>query len=131
MRSDRKREKLLKKMYKKESKIKNVSRVLSIIYTLAAACFIALLVWLNVVPAKYLYPIIAVILVVSLFIAPVMFSRKGKPGRRKGAMAAAGVMKTWAVLAYLPYLVLAGIIAGLFTGVAAQVLMNRLERLKQ
>ena len=92
MRSDRKREKLLKKMYKKESKIKNVSRVLSILYTLAAACFIALLVWLNVVPAKYLYPIIAVILVVSLFIAPVMFSRKGKPGRRKGAMAAAGVM---------------------------------------
>lgn len=32
-----------------------------------------------------IYPIIAVILVVSLFIAPVMFSRKGKPGRRKGA----------------------------------------------
>ena len=46
-------------------------------------------------------------------------------------LAAAGVMKTWAVLAYLPYLVLAGIIAGLFTGVAAQVLINRLERLKQ
>lgn len=46
-------------------------------------------------------------------------------------LAAAGVMKTWAVLAYLPYLVLAGIIAGLFTGIAAQVLINRLERLKQ
>ena len=46
-------------------------------------------------------------------------------------LAAAAVMKTWTVLAYLPYLVLAGIIAGLFTGVAAQALMNRLERLKQ
>ena len=46
-------------------------------------------------------------------------------------LAAAAVMKTWTVLAYLPYLVLAGIIAGLFTGVAAQALINRLERLKQ
>ena len=46
-------------------------------------------------------------------------------------LAAAAVMKTWTVLAYLPYLILAGIIAGLFTGVDAQALMNRLERLKQ
>lgn len=46
-------------------------------------------------------------------------------------LAAAAVMKTWTVLAYLPYLILAGILAGLFTGVAAQALMNRLERLKQ
>ena len=29
---------------------------------------------------------------VSLFIVPVMFSRRGKPGRRKGAMAAAVVL---------------------------------------
>lgn len=46
-------------------------------------------------------------------------------------LAAAAVMKTWTVLAYLPYLVLAGILAGLFTGVAAQALINRLEGLKQ
>ena len=46
-------------------------------------------------------------------------------------LAAAAVMKTWTVLAYLPYLILAGILAGLFTGVAAQALINRLERLKQ
>ena len=46
-------------------------------------------------------------------------------------LAAAGVMKTWAVLAYLPYLILAGIIAGFFTGVAAQALINRLERLRR
>ena len=46
-------------------------------------------------------------------------------------LAAAAVMKTWTVLAYLPYLMLAGIIAGLFTGAAAQALLNRLERLKQ
>lgn len=45
-------------------------------------------------------------------------------------LAAAGVMKTWAVLAYLPYLVLAGILAGLFTGLCAQFLIARLDRLR-
>ena len=45
-------------------------------------------------------------------------------------LAAAGVMRTWAVLAYLPYLVIAGVAAGLFTGVAAQALVNRLDRRK-
>ena len=44
-------------------------------------------------------------------------------------LAAAAVMKTWAVLAYLPYLVLAGLLAGLFTGVAAQALVGRMEKL--
>ena len=44
-------------------------------------------------------------------------------------LAAAGVMKTWAVLAYLPYLVLAGILAGLFTGLCAQLLVGRLKGL--
>ena len=34
-------------------------------------------------------------------------------------LAAAGIARSWAVLAYLPYLVLAGCAAGLFTGVAA------------
>ena len=42
---------------------------------------------------------------------------------------AAAVMKTWAVLAYLPYLVLAGVCAGLFTGLAAQFLIRRLDRM--
>ena len=44
-------------------------------------------------------------------------------------LVAAAVMKTWAVLAYLPYLVLAGVGAGLFTGLCAQFLIRRLERL--
>ena len=46
-------------------------------------------------------------------------------------LAAAGVMRTWAVLAYLPYLVIAGVVAGLFTGVAAQALDGRLEKLRK
>lgn len=43
-------------------------------------------------------------------------------------LVAAAVMKTWAVLAYLPYLVLAGVCSGLLTGTAAQALTRRLGR---
>ncbi len=41
---------------------------------------------------------------------------------------AAGVMRTWAVLAYLPYLVLAAVCAGTFTGLCAQFLIAQLEK---
>ena len=44
-------------------------------------------------------------------------------------LAAAAVLRSWAVMAYLPYLVIAAVLAGLFTGVAAQGLLRRLERL--
>lgn len=44
-------------------------------------------------------------------------------------LAAAAIMQTWAVVAYLPYLMLAGICAGLFTGLCAQFLIRRLEQL--
>lgn len=43
-------------------------------------------------------------------------------------LTAAAVMRTWAVTAYLPWLVLSGILSGLFTGVCAQLLVRRLER---
>ena len=42
-------------------------------------------------------------------------------------LVAAGVMRTWVVLAYLPYLLIAGVLAGLFTGLCAQFLLKRLE----
>ena len=45
-------------------------------------------------------------------------------------LAAAAVLRSWAVMAYLPYLVLAGCAAGLFTGVAAQALAGRLGRMR-
>ena len=44
-------------------------------------------------------------------------------------LVAAGVMKTWVVMAYLPYLLLSGILTGLFTGLAAQFLIRHLDRL--
>ena len=45
-------------------------------------------------------------------------------------LVAAGVMKTWAVMAYFPWLLLSGIITGLFTGLAAQFLIQHLNKLK-
>ena len=41
-------------------------------------------------------------------------------------LAAAAVLRSWAVMAWLPYLIIAAILAGLFTGVAAQALLRRL-----
>ena len=46
-------------------------------------------------------------------------------------LAAAAVMRTWAVLAYLPYLVIAAVLAGLFTGVAAQGLIRQLKKVQK
>lgn len=46
-------------------------------------------------------------------------------------LAAAAVMRTWAVMAYLPYLVIAAVIAGLFTGIAAQGLIRQLKRIQK
>ena len=46
-------------------------------------------------------------------------------------LAAAAVLRSWAVMAYLPYLIIAAVIAGLFTGIAAQALLRRLERIQK
>ena len=46
-----------------------------------------------------------------------------------GQLLAAAVLRSWAVMAWLPYLIIAAILAGLFTGVAAQALLRRLSGL--
>ena len=43
-------------------------------------------------------------------------------------LAACAVVKSWAAMAWLPYLLIAAVAAGLFTGIAAQALIGRLER---
>jgi len=43
-------------------------------------------------------------------------------------LVAAGVMKTTVVFAYLPFLLIAGVCAGLFTGLCAQFLSWRLDK---
>ena len=44
-------------------------------------------------------------------------------------LVAAALKKTWAVLAYLPYLVIAKAASGLITGLCAQFLIRRLDRI--
>ncbi len=44
-------------------------------------------------------------------------------------LAALVLMGTWTVLAYLPYLIIAGAISGVFTGLCAQFLLARLKKL--
>jgi len=46
-------------------------------------------------------------------------------------LVAAAVLKSWAVMAYLPYLLIAGIITGIFTGLCAQMLIRHLDRIGQ
>ena len=46
-------------------------------------------------------------------------------------LAAAAVMRSWAVMAYLPYLVIAAVLAGLVTGIAAQALIKQLNRIQK
>ena len=46
-------------------------------------------------------------------------------------LAACAVLRSWAAMAWLPYLVLAGVLAGLFTGIAAQALLKRLEKISK
>lgn len=46
-------------------------------------------------------------------------------------LAAAAVMRSWAVMAWLPYLIVAAVLAGLFTGAAAQALLSRLKKLQK
>ena len=43
-------------------------------------------------------------------------------------LAAAAIAKSWVVLVYLPYLVLAGLITGTLTGLCAQLVVGRLAR---
>ena len=87
----------------------------TLLYSLGGGlcCYLAMLALRRVFPRRQLW-----------LVSPIaaIFHNLGQ------LLVAAGVMKTWAVLAYLPYLVLAGVLAGAFTGLCAQFLMARLPR---
>ena len=46
-------------------------------------------------------------------------------------LAAAAVLRSWSVMAWLPYLLIAAVAAGLFTGIVAQALIKRLNRARK
>ena len=64
-------------------------RTLAVIYSLLACAFVAILCKLDVLPAKYLYGGIAILVFVSIFIVPVMMSKNGIKSRRNVAAVAA------------------------------------------
>ena len=55
---------------------------LALLYLLTGGAFIYFLLKLNLLPAGYLYPGLAILAVVTLFNLPSMISRRGKKGRR-------------------------------------------------
>ena len=79
MRSDRKE---AQRRQKEADRGNRVYRVLSVIYTLILISFIIALIWLNVLPTKYLYGLIGIVVLVSIFIVPVMFSKNGVKRRK-------------------------------------------------
>lgn len=89
MRSDRQREirEQLEAQKRASKKTKGLAffRVLAVLYTILACAFVALLCWLNVLPGKYLYSGIGVLVMASIFIVPVMFSKNGIRDRKIGA----------------------------------------------
>ena len=85
MRNEKRNKAQDKRTRKSEGKLKNLSRVLSIVYSVFLICFIVLLIWLNILPAKYMYPTVAALLILSIFVVPVLYSSKGRAGRKKGA----------------------------------------------
>ena len=56
--------------------------ILIIVYLLLMICFSAMLIWLNVLPMKYLIPVLAVILVGSFFVVMFLNIRKKRSKRR-------------------------------------------------
>ncbi len=89
MRRDRREEILAQleaeKRAEKKKRGNGFCRVLSIVYTILAVAFVALLIKLNALPEKYLYAGIGILVILSIFIVPVMFSKNGKKGRKIGA----------------------------------------------
>ena len=85
MRSERQREIMAQLEAEKRAAKKNrgivLFRIISILYVILAAAFVVLLWRMDVLPAKYLYGGIAVLVIASIFIVPVMYSKNGKKGR--------------------------------------------------
>ena len=86
MRSERQKE-ILKELEAQKKAAKKgrglaFCRVLSVIYILAAAAFSVLIYKMGVLPEKYIYGGAAALVVLTIFIVPVMYSKNGRKGRK-------------------------------------------------
>ena len=83
MRAERRREIERQMAQQKETKKGNgLFGALAVIYLLTGGVFLYFLFKLNMLPAGYLYPGIAILAVVTLFNIPAMISKKGKRNRK-------------------------------------------------
>jgi LCP family protein required for cell wall assembly len=77
MRSERKE----KKRLKKDKRAGKVSKFIAGIYILAAVCFAALLMWIDVIPTKYWWVAIGIIGLISILIVCAIFSKKSSKAK--------------------------------------------------
>ena len=82
MRSERREAREADRRRRAEARGDKIYRVLAIVYTIILVAFIGALIWINVLPAKFLYPLIAVLVLISIFIVPVMYSKYGVRKRK-------------------------------------------------
>ena len=85
MRSDRREAREAARRQRAAERGNRFYRLLAVIYSIIVLAFVGALIWINVLPAKYLYALIAVLLLISLFIVPVMYSRHGIRKRKRSA----------------------------------------------
>lgn len=92
--------------------------VSAVIYSIsgAAFCLLGMLVIKKIIPEKYIW---------LCSIIGAILHNTGQIG------AAAAMMKTPAVLSYYPILICSGCIAGAFTGAAAQIVVNRFQKVSE
>jgi heptaprenyl diphosphate synthase len=86
----------------------------SLIYSISGAvlCYFAMILLSKIVPVKFMW-------LSSIFGA--VFHNIGQ------IIAAICMMRTLSVIAYLPFLLISGCIAGFFTGLCAQLVTNRIK----
>lgn len=83
MRAERRREIERQMAQEKETRKGNgIFGALAIIYLLTCGVFLYFIFKLNMLPAGYLYPGIAILAVITLFNIPAMISKKGKKNRK-------------------------------------------------
>lgn len=90
----------------------------SLLYSISGAflCFVGMIFLCKIVPERFMW-------LSSIFGA--VFHNIGQ------TIAAVILMGTFSVVAYLPFLIISGCIAGAFTGVCAQILVFRIEKRKK
>lgn len=100
MRSERKRREREEANLKGRKKRKNgFCKKLSIIYCILLILFVALFVVLDVLPPVLFAIITALLLLATLFIAPVLYSDRGKPARKRKATIAACLLIAFLLVA--------------------------------